>query len=81
MAILASIQSTTFCFLSTVEKKHKNEVIKHHHFASVLHGCKTFFLVLGEDNGLRVFENWVLRKISGTKRDGRVEISARRGPV
>jgi hypothetical protein len=30
---------------------------------------ETWSLTLGEEHGLRVFENWVLRKIFGPKRD------------
>jgi hypothetical protein len=35
----------------------------------VLHGCKTWSLTLGEEHRLRVFENRVLRKIFGSKRE------------
>jgi len=35
----------------------------------VLYGCKTWLLKLGEDCRLRVFENRVLRRIFGPKRD------------
>ena len=35
----------------------------------VLYGCKTWFLTLREECRLRVFENKVLRKILGAKRD------------
>jgi hypothetical protein len=35
----------------------------------VLYGCKTWFLTLKEEQGLRVFENSVLRKIFGPKRE------------
>jgi hypothetical protein len=35
----------------------------------VLYGCETRFLALREENRLRVFENMVLRKIFGWKRD------------
>jgi hypothetical protein len=34
----------------------------------VLYGCETWFLTLGEEYRLRVFENRVLRKIFGPKR-------------
>jgi hypothetical protein len=36
---------------------------------SVLYGCETWSLTLGEEHRLRVFENRVLRKISGPKRE------------
>jgi hypothetical protein len=35
----------------------------------VLYGCETWFLMLREEHRLRVFENRVLRIISGSKRD------------
>jgi hypothetical protein len=35
----------------------------------VLYGCETWFLTLREEHGLRVFENRVLRRIFGPKRD------------
>jgi hypothetical protein len=35
----------------------------------VLYGCKTWSLTLREEHGLRVFENRVLRRIFGPKRD------------
>jgi hypothetical protein len=35
----------------------------------VLYGCETWSLRLREEHGLRVFENRVLRRIFGLKRD------------
>jgi hypothetical protein len=35
----------------------------------VLYGYETLSLTLSENHRLRVFENWVLRRIFGTKRD------------
>jgi hypothetical protein len=35
----------------------------------VLYGCGTWFLTLREEHRLRIFENRVLRKIFGPKRD------------
>jgi hypothetical protein len=35
----------------------------------VLYGCETWSLTLGEEHRLRVFENRVLRKIFGPKRE------------
>jgi hypothetical protein len=37
---------------------------------AVLYGCETWSLTLREKHELRVFENRVLRKIFGRKRDG-----------
>ena len=36
----------------------------------VLYGYETWFLTLREERRFRVFENWVLRRICGSKRDG-----------
>jgi hypothetical protein len=35
----------------------------------VLYGCETWLLKLREERGLRVFENMVLRRAFGPKRD------------
>jgi hypothetical protein len=35
----------------------------------VLYGCETWFLALRKEHRLRVFENRVLRRIFGSKRD------------
>jgi hypothetical protein len=35
----------------------------------VLYGCETWPLTVWEEHGLRVFENRVLRRIFGPKRD------------
>jgi hypothetical protein len=35
----------------------------------VLYGCETWSLILRKEHGLRVFENRVLRRIFGPKRD------------
>jgi hypothetical protein len=35
----------------------------------VLYGCETWSLELREERRLRVFENWVFRRIFGPKRD------------
>ena len=35
----------------------------------VMYGCETWSLTLREERGLRVFENRVLRRIFGPKRD------------
>jgi hypothetical protein len=38
-------------------------------FPAVLYGCKTWSLTLREEHKLRVFENGVLRRIFGPKRE------------
>jgi len=35
----------------------------------ILYGCETWLLILREDRRLRVYENRVLRRIFGPKRD------------
>jgi hypothetical protein len=40
----------------------------------VLYGCETWSLTLREEHRLRVFENRVLRRIFGPKRDGVTEV-------
>jgi hypothetical protein len=39
----------------------------------VLYGCKTWSLTLSDEHRLRLFENRVLRRIFGSKRDGVTE--------
>ena len=39
-------------------------------FPVALYGCETWLLTLREERRLRVFENRVLRRIFGPKRDG-----------
>jgi hypothetical protein len=36
---------------------------------TVLHECETWSLTLREEHRVRVFKNWVLRKIYGAKKD------------
>jgi len=38
-------------------------------FPVVLYGCETWSLTLGEERNLRAFENMVLRRIFGPRRD------------
>jgi len=50
----------------------KNILIKIYRFITlpvVLYGCETWWLTLREEPRLRVFENRVLRRIFGYKRD------------
>jgi hypothetical protein len=52
-----------------LSKKVKIRIYKTIIFAVVLYDCKTWSLTLREEHRLRVFENRVLRKIFGPKRD------------
>jgi hypothetical protein len=54
---------------SLLSKNLKIRVYKTIILPLVLYGCKTWSLTLREEYRLRVFENRVLRKISGPKRD------------
>jgi hypothetical protein len=53
-----------------LSKNLKVRIYKNIIFPVVLYGCETWSLIVREENKLRVFENRVLRKISGSKRDG-----------
>jgi hypothetical protein len=62
----ATIWSRTFCLLS---KNLKIRIYKTIILPVVLYGCETWSLTLREEHKLRVFENRVLRRIFGPKRD------------
>jgi hypothetical protein len=50
-------------------KSVKIRIYKITNLPAVLYGCETWSLTLREEHRLRVFENMVLRKIFGPKRD------------
>jgi hypothetical protein len=64
--MLAIIQSKIFC-LPVSYKKTKIKIYKTVTFPAVLYGCESLSLTLREEHRLNVFENRVLRKISGLK--------------
>jgi hypothetical protein len=66
--MLAIIQSKNFC-LPVSYKKLKIKIYKSVILPVVLYGCETWSLTSGEKHRLRVFENRVLRKIFGPKRE------------
>jgi hypothetical protein len=66
--MLAIIQSKIFCLPLSYRKK-PNKIYKTVILPVVLYGCKTWSLTLREEHGLRVFENRVLRRIFGPKRE------------
>jgi hypothetical protein len=59
------------CFLSSglLSKNIKIRIYKSIILPVVLRGCETWSLTIREEHKLRVFENRVLRKIFGPKRD------------
>jgi len=71
------LKSGNACYLSVhnilssslVTKNIKVEVYRTIILPIVLYGCETWSITLREECSLRVFENWVLRKIFGPKRD------------
>jgi hypothetical protein len=63
--IVCSIQSENNCGIhQTIIRIYKTIILP-----VVLHGCETWALTLREEHRLRVFENRVLRRIFGLKRD------------
>jgi hypothetical protein len=52
-----------------LSKNVKNKIYKTTTLPVVLYGCETWSLTLREEHRLRVFENRVLRKIFGPKKD------------
>ena len=55
---------------SLLSKNLKIKVFRNIILPVVLYGCETWSLTLREEHRLRVFENRVLRRIFGPKRDG-----------
>jgi hypothetical protein len=67
--MLAIIQSKIFCLPVSYKKKLKIKIYKTVILPVVLYGCETWSLILREEHTLRVFENGVLRRIFGPKRE------------
>ena len=67
---LSNVQSFCECNLNTfATKKFKDLDVKTIILPVVLCGCETWSLTLREERSLRVFENRVLRRVFGPKRD------------
>jgi hypothetical protein len=66
--MLDIISPKSFVFSSHI-KNIKIKMYKTVILPVVLYGCETWSLTLGEEHRLRVFENIVLRKILGRKRE------------
>jgi hypothetical protein len=67
--MLATIRFKVFLSSRLLSRKIKVNIHKTTILPVVLYGCETWSLTLREENRLRVFENRVLRRISGPKRD------------
>jgi hypothetical protein len=68
--MLAIIQSKIFCLPVSYQKKNlKIKIYKTVILPVVLYECETWSLTLGKKHRLRVFQNRVLRKIFGPKRE------------
>jgi hypothetical protein len=67
--MLAIIQSRIFCPSVLYKKKLKIKIYKTVILPVVLYECETWSLTLREEHKLRVFENRVLRRIFGPKRE------------
>jgi hypothetical protein len=66
---LPSFGSEPSVFSSAVKKNLKIRIYKTTILPVVLYGCETWFLILREEHRLRMFQNRVLRRIFGPKRD------------
>ena len=66
--IIRSVQN--LLSFSLLSKNLKIKVYRTIILPLVLYGCETWSLTLREEHRLRVFENRVLRRIFGPKRDG-----------
>ena len=64
--MLAVIQCRIFCLpISNLKMKiHRTMILP-----VVLYGCETWLLTLREEHRLKVFENRLMRKVFGPKRD------------
>jgi hypothetical protein len=67
--MLAIIQSKIFCIPVSYKENIKIKIYKTVILLVVLCGCETWSLTLGEEHRLRLFENRVLRRIFGPKRE------------
>jgi hypothetical protein len=65
--MLATIRFRTFCLLVCYQKNIR--IYKTIILSVVLYGCEIWPLTLREEHRLRVFENRVLKRIFGRKRD------------
>jgi hypothetical protein len=69
----ATIKSTAFLPSPLFSKSVKIGIYETTILPVVLYGCETWSLTLWEEHRLRVFENRILRRILGPKRDEVIE--------
>jgi hypothetical protein len=67
--MLATIRCRIFCLPGCYPKKLKIKIYRAIILFVVLYGCETWSLTLREERRLRVFENRVLRRVFGPRRD------------
>jgi hypothetical protein len=67
--MLAIIHSKIFCLPASYQKNLKIKIYKTAILPVVLYGCETWSLTLREEHRLSVFENRVLRRTFGPKRE------------
>jgi len=65
---LLSFVAESFAF-HFVNQNHKIKIYRTIILPFVVYGCETWSLTLGEEHRLSIFENRVLREISGADRD------------
>jgi hypothetical protein len=65
----ATVPFRVFCLPQLLSKNIKVKIYKTIILPVVLYGCEAWSLILREEHRLRVFENRVLRRIFGPKRD------------
>ena len=67
--MLVIIRCRIFCHPGCCPKNLKIKIYKTIIFPVVLYGCETWSLTLREERRLRVFENRMLRRVFGPRRD------------
>jgi len=69
MSLLSTVNTATVTNESWLSIKLKKKIYRTTILPVVLYGCETCSLILKEERRLRVFENTVLRRVFGPKRD------------
>jgi len=67
--MLVVIRCRVFCLPGCYQKNLKIKIYRTIILPVVLYGCEAWSLTASEERKLRVFENMVLRRIFGTRRD------------